>query len=109
MAIQSFRTADLAAIAAGQWPGRRCPNDLLRVTQRKLVMLEAAVRWTALVRRRRTVWRLDRATAQGSIRSASTTRGPVQPTLSSSTTTRPPETEDDPWPPLLPRCIRAKF
>lgn len=44
MAIQSFRTADLAAIAAGHAPGRRFPNDLIRVTQRKLTMLEAAVR-----------------------------------------------------------------
>lgn len=44
MAIQSFRTPDLAAIAAGRAPGRRFPSDLVRVTQRKLAMLEAAVR-----------------------------------------------------------------
>lgn len=44
MAIQSFRTADLAVIASGQSPGRRFPADLVRVTQRKLAMLEAAVR-----------------------------------------------------------------
>ena len=44
MAIQGFSTADLAAIAAGRMPGRRFPADLVRVTQRKLLMLDAATR-----------------------------------------------------------------
>ena len=44
MAIQSFTTDDLAQIAAGRAPGRRFPADLVRVVQRKLAMMEAAVR-----------------------------------------------------------------
>lgn len=42
MAIQSFTTPDLAEIAAGRTPSRRFPSDLVRVTQRKLAMLNAA-------------------------------------------------------------------
>jgi proteic killer suppression protein len=44
LAIQSFRSADLAEIAAGRRPGRRFPADLIRVVQRKLAMLDAATR-----------------------------------------------------------------
>ena len=44
MAIQSFKTADLSEIAAGRPPGRRFPSDLVRVTQRKLAMLDATTR-----------------------------------------------------------------
>lgn len=44
MAIQSFRSTDLAEIAAGRRPGRRFPADLIRVVQRKLAMLEVAAR-----------------------------------------------------------------
>lgn len=35
MAIQSFKSTDLAEIAAGRRPGRRFPADLIRVVQRK--------------------------------------------------------------------------
>lgn len=34
----------MAEIAAGRPPGRRFPADLVRVTQRKLAMLDAATR-----------------------------------------------------------------
>jgi toxin HigB-1 len=44
MAIQGFRTQDLAEIASGRRPGRRFPTDLVRAAQRKLAMLNAAVR-----------------------------------------------------------------
>lgn len=44
MAILSFRTADLALIAARRMPSRRFPADLVRVTQHKLAMLNAATR-----------------------------------------------------------------
>lgn len=44
MAIQSFKSADLAEIAAGRRPGRRFPSDLIRVTRRKLDMLDLAIR-----------------------------------------------------------------
>jgi len=44
MAIQSFKTADLAEIEAGRAPGRRFPADLVRVTRRKLEMLDLAIR-----------------------------------------------------------------
>lgn len=44
MAIQSFKSADLAEIAAGRRPGRRFPADLIRVVQRKLGMLHQAIR-----------------------------------------------------------------
>jgi toxin HigB-1 len=44
LAIQSFKSADLAEIAAGRRPGRRFPADLIRVTRRKLDMLDQAIR-----------------------------------------------------------------
>ena len=44
MGIRSFKSADLAEIAAGRSPGRRFPADLIRVVQRKLAMLDAAIR-----------------------------------------------------------------
>jgi proteic killer suppression protein len=44
VAIQSFRTADLEQIFRRRAPSRRFPADLVRVTQRKLSMLDAAVR-----------------------------------------------------------------
>lgn len=44
MAILGFASEALRAIAAGHAPSRRFPPDLVRVTQRKLAMLQAAVR-----------------------------------------------------------------
>ena len=43
MAIQSFRTRDADAIFNGRSPGKGFPTNLIRVTRRKLEMLQAAV------------------------------------------------------------------
>ena len=48
MAIQSFKSDDAKAIFNGQRPSRRFPTDLVRVTQRKLAMLDAAAVLTDL-------------------------------------------------------------
>ncbi len=44
MAIQSFETAQLELIFKRHPPGKGFPAELVRVTQRKLAMLNAAVR-----------------------------------------------------------------
>jgi toxin HigB-1 len=43
MSIQSFKDRDLETIFDRRRPGRRFPIDLVRVAQRKLAMLDAAV------------------------------------------------------------------
>lgn len=43
MAIQSFFSASLKTIFDGQDPGKGFPPDLVSVTERKLLMLDAAV------------------------------------------------------------------
>jgi proteic killer suppression protein len=48
MAIQSFRSQDLEAIFDHRRPGRRFPTELVRVTLRKLEMLNAATTLTDL-------------------------------------------------------------
>ena len=48
MAIQSFQSESARAIFNGRDPGKRFPTDLVRVTRRKLEMLEAAPTLDAL-------------------------------------------------------------
>ena len=48
MSIQNFRDERCEAIFNGVSPGRRFPTDLVRVTRRKLEMLDAAIVLTDL-------------------------------------------------------------
>jgi proteic killer suppression protein len=43
LSIQTFKSKDAKAIFEGVSPGKRFPKDLVRVTKRKLEMLNAAV------------------------------------------------------------------